>query len=174
MSRVQDHNNPPLPTEDILASIRQILNEDLAPKSSGAKAGIVSLKKRSKQNRPQSKSACTDNVLELTKDMLCETTKIAEDILTLNNPVGATSKPLIDPEIAQETAKAFAQLQELQTSLSSASKSPVIGDKSLDQYTQEMMKPLLKQWLDANLPTVVKTLVMEEIAKVAQHNSKAA
>lgn len=178
MSRTQEATNPPpLPTEDILASIRQILNEDLGAKSSRSKASVVSLKKRTPQKRPTAKPETIEDedLLELTADMLCDSPNKDEDVLTLKTPVAEISDPLIAPEIVRETAKAFAQLKELQTSLEAGKDaSPVLGDKSLDQYAQEIMRPLLKQWLDAHLPAVVKSLVADEIAKVVDHHSQAA
>jgi len=38
----------------------------------------------------------------------------------------------------------------------------------LRQYAQEMMRPMLKQWLDDNLPTIVERLVRAEIERVAR------
>ncbi|MEN8236372.1 MAG: DUF2497 domain-containing protein [Pseudomonadota bacterium] len=179
MNRTQEASNQPLPTEDILASIRQILNEDLVPISSRSKASVVSLKKRSvkKQSVVKDEAVQESDLLELTAEMLCDPPQKTEDILPLKTPVAEVSDPcdaLIAPEVLQETAQAFAQLKGLQESLLAGNTPPVLGNKSLDQYTQEIMRPLLKQWLDAHLPAVVKKLVAEEIAKVTRHQSKAA
>lgn len=38
----------------------------------------------------------------------------------------------------------------------------------LQQYAQEMMRPMLKQWLDDNLPVIVERLVRAEIERVAR------
>jgi hypothetical protein len=47
--------------------------------------------------------------------------------------------------------------------------SMIIKDQGLlQQYAQEMMRPLLKQWLDDNLPTIVERLVRAEIERVAR------
>jgi uncharacterized protein len=40
--------------------------------------------------------------------------------------------------------------------------------KTLDDLMQEMMRPMVKQWLDDNLPTVVERLVRAEIERVAR------
>ena len=38
----------------------------------------------------------------------------------------------------------------------------------LEKYAQEMMRPMLKQWLDDNLPVIVERLVRAEIERVAR------
>jgi uncharacterized protein len=40
--------------------------------------------------------------------------------------------------------------------------------RTLDDLMQEMMRPMVKQWLDDNLPTVVERLVRAEIERVAR------
>lgn len=40
--------------------------------------------------------------------------------------------------------------------------------RSLDELTRDMLKPMLKAWLDANLPPLVEKLVREEIERVAR------
>ncbi|MEM6464074.1 MAG: PopZ family protein [Pseudomonadota bacterium] len=42
------------------------------------------------------------------------------------------------------------------------------SDRSLDQITEDMLRPMLQQWLDDNLPTLVERLVREEIERVAR------
>ncbi len=40
--------------------------------------------------------------------------------------------------------------------------------RSLDELAQEMLRPMLQEWLDDNLPTLVERLVREEIERVAR------
>ncbi|THV25395.1 PopZ family protein [Peteryoungia ipomoeae] len=40
--------------------------------------------------------------------------------------------------------------------------------RSLDEMAEEMLRPMLKEWLDDNLPTLVERLVREEIERVAR------
>lgn len=45
----------------------------------------------------------------------------------------------------------------------------IINDSGLlHKYAQEMMRPMLKQWLDDNLPVIVERLVRAEIERVAR------
>jgi len=39
---------------------------------------------------------------------------------------------------------------------------------TLEELVQEMLRPLLKDWLDTNLPTLVEKLVSEEIERIAR------
>jgi cell pole-organizing protein PopZ len=40
--------------------------------------------------------------------------------------------------------------------------------RSFDEVAEEMMRPMLQEWLDNNLPTLVEKLVREEIERVAR------
>ena len=42
------------------------------------------------------------------------------------------------------------------------------GDRVLEEATRELLKPLLKAWLDANLPSLIERIVREEIARLAR------
>ena len=41
------------------------------------------------------------------------------------------------------------------------------GETSLEELTRELMRPMLKEWLDTNLPNMVEQLVAAEIARIA-------
>ena len=45
------------------------------------------------------------------------------------------------------------------------------GETSLEGLTRELLRPMLSEWLDANLPSMVETLVKEEIARIARKDS---
>lgn len=42
------------------------------------------------------------------------------------------------------------------------------GDRSVEDMTRDLLKSMLKQWLDDNLPDLVERLVREEIERVAR------
>lgn len=44
--------------------------------------------------------------------------------------------------------------------------------RSFDEMAEEMLRPMLQQWLDDNLPTLVERLVREEIERVARGNRR--
>jgi cell pole-organizing protein PopZ len=45
------------------------------------------------------------------------------------------------------------------------------AERPLDEMTRDCLRPLLKAWLDENLPGMVERLVREEIARVARRGS---
>ncbi|HEY8162432.1 MAG TPA: DUF2497 domain-containing protein [Methylocystis sp.] len=67
--------------------------------------------------------------------------------------------PLVSADAASCVASHF---QALATSM-------IINDSGvLQKYAQEMLRPMLKQWLDDNLPVIVERLVRAEIERVAR------
>ncbi len=67
--------------------------------------------------------------------------------------------PLVSSDAASSVASHFEAL----------AASMFINDSGLlQQYAQEMMRPMLKQWLDDNLPVIVERLVRAEIERVAR------
>ncbi len=71
----------------------------------------------------------------------------------------AVDEPLVSASTASSVASHF---EALATSM-------FLKDQGLlQQYAQEMMRPMLKQWLDDNLPTIVERLVRAEIERVAR------
>ena len=45
-------------------------------------------------------------------------------------------------------------------------KPDVHGSDTLEGMVREMLRPMLREWLDANLPQVVESLVAKEIARI--------
>jgi len=66
---------------------------------------------------------------------------------------------LISERTGRQVAAAFGEL----TEAFEASRR-----KSFDELAAEMMRPMLQDWLDNNLPTLVEKLVREEIERVAR------
>jgi cell pole-organizing protein PopZ len=44
------------------------------------------------------------------------------------------------------------------------------AERSIDDLARELLHPMLKQWLDQNLPRLVEKLVREEIERVARRS----
>lgn len=77
------------------------------------------------------------------------------------HPPKADQPPILSGAPAQAVQSAFNRLAE--TVLARA-----IGEQSIEEMTQELLKAMLKQWLDENLPDMVERLVREEIERVAR------
>lgn len=74
----------------------------------------------------------------------------------------ATPGDLLSSEAASVANSAFNRLADAMASRTSG------RDRSLDEITRECLRPLLKVWLDENLPGLVERLVREEIERVAR------
>lgn len=78
----------------------------------------------------------------------------------------ASPAPIMDEAVANMAAAALNQL------VVEMPKYVGIGQGlTLEEITKELLRPMLKQWLDAHLPATVERLVREEIARVSRlHN----
>jgi cell pole-organizing protein PopZ len=74
---------------------------------------------------------------------------------------GAPSEGMISPEASTVAANAFRHLAEQMFGSEG-------GGRSIDDIARELLRPMLKQWLDQNLPRLVEQLVREEIERVAR------
>jgi cell pole-organizing protein PopZ len=79
-------------------------------------------------------------------------------------PPPANDMPMTRPAILSEHAgrQVAAAFGELSDAFASRSK------KTFDEMAEEMLRPMLQDWLDNNLPTLVERLVREEIERVAR------
>ena len=72
----------------------------------------------------------------------------------------APARPvLVSEQTSRQVAAAFEELSEAFASRSR---------KTFDEMAEEMLRPMLQDWLDNNLPTLVERLVREEIERVAR------
>ena len=77
-------------------------------------------------------------------------------------PVRTEQAPILSGAPAQAVQSAFGRLAETVIARS-------IDERSIEEMTRELLKPMLKQWLDENLPGLVERLVREEIQRVARN-----
>jgi cell pole-organizing protein PopZ len=78
---------------------------------------------------------------------------------------GPARTGMLSPEAAAGAEAAFSHLAD--TLISRAA-----GERSIEDITRELLRPMLKQWLDENLPAVVERLVREEIERVARRGGR--
>jgi uncharacterized protein len=151
--------------EDILASIRRILSEDEAPAADGnppaltppAGEGVLVLDPA--MMVPESappESAPPESALP--ESALPETPAAAEP-----PPRAAVSANLVAPEAA---AAAASSVGSLVRTLAERSTQVHSGGPTIEDIVREEIRPLLKSWLDANLPPIVERLVRTEIERV--------
>jgi uncharacterized protein len=152
--------------EDILASIRRILSEDEVP-ASGASAP------RSQSSQPK-EPAASDGVLVLDPAMMVSKPpeRVAPEPAPIATPVpqATPSEAAIEPQalIAPEAAAAAASSVDNLVRALAAERTTQVhsGGPTIEDIVREELRPLLKEWLDANLPPMVERLVRVEIERV--------
>lgn len=160
--------------EDILASIRRILSEDEALPGESKPAAATG---EAKQEPPSLHAEpAGEGVLMLDPSMMVAEPASAPQprpplvapapLLPVPNPVepGPVTSGLVAPEAA---AAAVASVGALVRTLSAERAMQVhTGGPTIEDIVREELRPLLKQWLDVNLPLLVERLVRAEIERV--------
>ena len=123
--------------EDILSSIRRVIARDEAP---GAAREI--------------------------------TPAVAEDILDLNDEEDDDAAPAADELVSEASADAARQSLEALTAAiapavaAATVAAPTAAARTMEDVVLDALRPMLKDWLDANLPTLVEAMVAKEISRI--------
>ena len=138
--------------EDILASIRRILSDDETKPDESHPIPAV----------PAAEPA-DDDVLMLDSSML-----VHQEHAVTEQPPPLAPEPIVPTLVAPEAAAAAASSVEslmrtlhTEQSMRVTSRGPTIED-----IVRQEIRPLLKAWLDVNLPPLVERLVRTEIERV--------
>jgi uncharacterized protein len=86
-----------------------------------------------------------------------------DDVLELTE----AADELLDDHKAQSLAQSFSVLK----TLAEPGVAPQIvrsGETSLEGLTRELLRPMLKDWLDTNLPSLVEAMVAKEIERITK------
>jgi cell pole-organizing protein PopZ len=92
-----------------------------------------------------------------------------DDVLELSDPI-AEGDGLVSQDAAAAARQSLTALSELRERGESASADVVPGDGPLEAVVRDMLRPLLKDWLDRNLPELVEAMVTREIARITGKN----
>lgn len=133
--------------EEILASIKKVIAED----------GRKPRKPAPSRPAPAPAEKPVDDILELT------------DSVDQPDPIEPEDSPLISQAGAQSMRESLAVL----ATLTEPGVSPQIvrsGETSLEGMVREMLRPMLAEWLDRNLPDMVEGLVAKEIGRITGRN----
>ena len=126
--------------EDILASIKKVIAEEKELRS----APVAAIED---EPLPEESSSSAD-----------------DDVLELNEPLAPPADlgpPLIDEQVAGQSRQALEQLQTVAATIPAA---PQVNP--LEDMVREMLRPILKQWLDEHLPQMVDEHVKREITRI--------
>ena len=131
--------------EEILASIKKVIAED-GRKPRRAPPARSSAPVR--QERP------VDDILELTDSV---------------EPEPAAHDPNESPLISRAGEQSMRESLAVLATLTEPGVSPQIvrsGETSLEGMVRAMLRPMLAEWLDKNLPDMVEALVAKEIGRI--------
>jgi cell pole-organizing protein PopZ len=129
--------------EDILASIKKVIAEEKEQRQSGPSADELEDAPLPEEDGGESEDT---------------------DVLELNEPLAPPidlGPPLVDDSVAGHSRQA---LEELQTIAATVPPAPQVNP--LEDMVREMLKPILKQWLDEHLPGMVDEHVKREITRI--------
>ena len=81
-----------------------------------------------------------------------------DDVLELNGPIDEPGPTLVSEDAAAASRQSLAALSSMRGG--TADQGP------LEAVVRDMLRPMLKDWLDENLPLMVEGLVTREIARI--------
>ncbi|WP_298306529.1 DUF2497 domain-containing protein [uncultured Erythrobacter sp.] len=144
--------------EEILESIKNVMERD-----SRAMAADAKRRKRAGSEEPAT-SAAESNAGEASEEEILDLSEL-ELADVIEEPANAD-----EPLIAEETRGAMQENLAALAMLAEPGAKPQIvrsGETSLEGLTRELMRPMLAEWLDKNLPGMVEKMVQAEIARIA-------
>ena len=157
--------------DDILASIRRILSEDeqANPQPPNSTKPVT---------RP---AAPADDVLDLDDTMLVaepirqQPPEEAREDTGVMPDTETPTAGLIAPEAQTATANAMGSLRRTIEARATAAlgSTPALrgGGPTLEEVVRDELRPMLKTWLDANLPAMVERLVAAEIERLVARSA---
>ena len=126
--------------EDILASIKKVIAEEKELRTAVQPVQAVADEPLPEDSSPD------DEVLELDEPLA---------------PPADLGPPLVDEQVAGHSRQSLDQLSTI-----AATVPPLPAVNPLEEMVREMLKPILKQWLDEHLPKVVDEHVKREISRI--------
>jgi hypothetical protein len=83
-----------------------------------------------------------------------------DDILELDTPLSAADADLVSADAVEATRNSLAALTALRNP------PPVADAAALETVVRDMLRPMLKDWLDQRLPGIVTDIVTKEVARI--------
>jgi uncharacterized protein len=145
--------------EDILSSIKRIIAEE-------GEEAAQAVSRRGKSDTSSKQAAQTadpavEEVLELTDELG------AEEPMPAHKTAEAPRVELAGDDNSILSVESEVAARHSLSTLSSMLVTPKDGeDNTLDGLVRSMLKPMLKEWLDARLPALVEEMVAKEIARI--------
>ncbi len=169
MSDMSRENN----MEEILSSIRRVMARDDTGDVKLANAGddeaVLELTDTDSEQADIIADEATDHDTESPSVLATRSKKTPKQpqISIDNAPVAQSEDGLIAGPVAQVSRDRLSALSALITNpKDTATPANVISDMTVDALVRDALRPLLKDWLDANLPDIVESMVAKEISRI--------
>ena len=160
--------------EEILESIKRVMDRDSRDSANQMRNRKVEEARQadagSAEDTTQDENSNEREVLDLSEMELDDVIEIDDIPSDHDSPSDATDEDSDGPLVADDVRCA---MQENLAALAMLSKPPAkpqivrSGETSLEGLTRELLRPMLKEWLDQNLPGMVEKMVQAEIARIA-------
>ena len=135
--------------DDILASIRKIISDDDAPAPETVHAAVH----------------------EATTVAEAEPTPPVVEAPVVEAAPASDHEPLVSESASVTTASAFDRLSTAAHGAAAAARPTMAMPPpglTLEDVTRELLRPMLKAWLDEHLPAIVQDRVDEEVARISR------
>lgn len=139
--------------EDILSSIRRVIARDEAQIQTRLArvvpvSEVFGIAQNGEQQEPAPKA------------------EAAPEAATPPIPEAEPAPTLVSSNAADATRQSLEALNEAFANAPAGSIPPQPAPRTLDEVVMEALRPMLKQWLDSNLPPIVEAMVAKEIARI--------
>ncbi len=193
MSEPDSQSEPTM--EEILASIRRIISEEETEEGDGEEQeGASEAEGQDGEAEAEAEAPAEAAAAELAEDAeapvevpeeppvaepqplddedILELTERVEDEFASEKSPADTPRPLIDDLLVSDStaAAATSSLSDVMGAISQSNQRGVAigGGRTLEEVVRDALHPVLKEWLDANLATLVERIVREEIKKMVR------
>lgn len=89
-----------------------------------------------------------------------------------SSPPAGDAVPLVSTPSENAATAAFAKLNRAAEPDYASQTQLWVGQRTIEQVVEDLMRPMLKAWLDQNLPRLVERLVEKELARMARRASE--
>jgi cell pole-organizing protein PopZ len=167
--------------DEILASIRRIITDDEpaeeakdeAKTPQAAAAGGATPAKGKAEEPASAKVADTSSgqaaKADTSRKAADEAAPVSEKEMADSKEDAPTDASLVSEKAATDTASAFAKLSvAVKESSGEPSMTMPAPGRSLEDVVRELLRPILKEWLETHLPEIVREHVEEEVARISR------
>lgn len=151
--------------EDILSSIKRIIAED----NEAAQPGRI------RRGSPAASTASFPRpagAFDGESATVLELSEFARDAdnepVSADDPIVRAGDPIVSHDVLATSRGSLDALTKM-IARPEAEAAAGPGGKNMEAFVADMLRPLLREWLDANLPELVEKMVAKEIARITRN-----